>query len=132
MLAELRDLGFRVAFDDVGTGHNGLSSLQKLGADIIKIDKCLVDAIMTSHSAKVLVDMLVKVAHELDMSTVGEGIETEEQVTSLKKCGVDQGQGYLLSRPLSIEDVLHLIATSVVQSSLAGDYANTVRDVAVA
>jgi sensor c-di-GMP phosphodiesterase-like protein len=121
VLAELRDRGFQVAFDDVGTGHNGLSYLQKLGADIIKIDKFLVDAVMTSHSAKVLVEMLVNVGRELDMSTVAEGIETEEQFVLLKRCGVDQGQGYLLSRPLSIEDFLRLIATSAERSAFAGD-----------
>ena len=112
VLDELRHRGFRVAFDDVGTGHSGLSYLQKLGADIIKIDKFLVDSIMTSHSAKVLVEMLVNVGHELKMLTVAEGIETEDQVALLKKCGVDQGQGYFLSRPLSIEDFLQLIGSS--------------------
>lgn len=121
VLAELRHRGFRIAFDDVGTGHNGLSYLQKLGADIIKIDKFLVDAIMTSHSARVLVEMLVNVGRELSMSTVAEGIETEEQMALLERCGVDQGQGYLLSRPLPIEDFLHIIVTSPEQFSLGGD-----------
>ena len=124
VLAELRHRGFRVAFDDVGTGHNGLSYLQKLGADIIKIDKFLVDAIMTSHSAKVLVEMLVNVGRELGMSTVAEGIETEDQFASLKRCGVDQGQGYLMSRPISIEDFLHLIATSASGVAFTGDRAD--------
>ena len=55
------------------------------------------------------------------MSTVAEGIETEEQFVLLKKCGVDQGQGYLLSRPLSIEDFLRLIAMSAERSAFAGD-----------
>lgn len=124
VLAELRHRGFRVAFDDVGTGHNGLSYLQKLGADIIKIDKFLVDAIVTSHSARVLVEMLVNVGRELGMSTIAEGIEAEDQVASLKRCGVDQGQGYLLSRPISIEEFLHLIATSAGRSAFPGDLEN--------
>jgi EAL domain-containing protein (putative c-di-GMP-specific phosphodiesterase class I) len=55
------------------------------------------------------------------MSTVAEGIETEEQMALLERCGVDQGQGYLLSRPLPIEVFLHLIATSPEQFSLGGD-----------
>jgi EAL domain-containing protein (putative c-di-GMP-specific phosphodiesterase class I) len=112
VLAKLRDRGFRVAFDDVGTGHNGLSYLHKLGADIIKIDKFLVDSVATSHSAKVLVEMLVNVGRGLHMTTVAEGIETEDQVACLIKCGVDQGQGYLLSRPLPIHGLLDLIRSS--------------------
>lgn len=104
VLAELRHRGFRVAFDDVTT--DCLSP--KLSADIIKIDKFLVDSIITSHPAKVVVKMLVNVGHELKMMTVAEGIETEAQVASVK-CGVDQSQGYLLPRPLPISDFLDLI-----------------------
>jgi sensor c-di-GMP phosphodiesterase-like protein len=121
VLSELRHRGFRVAFDDVGTGHNGLSYLQKLGADVIKIDKFLVDSIVTSHSAEVLVEMLVHVARELEMTTVAEGIETEEQVASLKRCGVDQGQGFLLSRPLPIADLRDLFNASGDLLASAGD-----------
>jgi len=109
VLEDLRHRGFRVAFDDVGTGHNGLSYLHKLRADIIKIDKFLIDSIATSRSAKVLVEMLVHVGRELGMTTVAEGIETEEQFALLKACGVDQAQGYLLARPMPIPDLLDLI-----------------------
>ena len=109
VLEDLRHRGFRVAFDDVGTGHNGLSYLHKLRADIIKIDKFLIDSIATSRSAKVLVEMLVHVGRELGMTTVAEGIETEEQFALLKTCGVDQAQGYLLARPMPISDLLDLI-----------------------
>ena len=109
ILMELRDRGFRIAFDDVGTGRNGLSYLQKLGADVIKIDKFFVDSIATSRPAKVLVEMLVNVGRELNMTTVAEGIETEEQALLLEACGVDQGQGYLVSRPLPVRDFLDLV-----------------------
>ena len=109
VLAELRDRGFRIAFDDVGTGHNGLSYIQKLGADIIKIDKFFVDSIAISRSTKVLVEMLVNVGRKLNMTTVAEGIETEEQAALLRACGVDQGQGYLVSRPLPVHAFLDLL-----------------------
>lgn len=112
VLTDLRNHGFRVAFDDVGTGHNGLSYLQKLPADIIKIDKFLVDSIATSHSAKVLVEMLVRAGRELSMTTVAEGIETEEQAEILRMCGVDEGQGYLLSRPLPVDDLTDTLRSS--------------------
>jgi sensor c-di-GMP phosphodiesterase-like protein len=116
VLAELRDRGFRIAFDDVGTGHNGLSYIQKLGADIIKIDKFFVDSIAISRAAKVLVEMLVNVGRELNMTTVAEGIETEEQAALLKACGVDQGQGYWVSRPLPVRAFLDLLESSTAGS----------------
>jgi len=116
VLAELRDRGFRIAFDDVGTGHNGLSYIQKLGADIIKIDKFFVDSIAISRSAKVLVEMLVNVGRELNMTTVAEGIETEEQAALLKACGVNQGQGYLVSRPLPVRAFLDLVESPAAGS----------------
>jgi c-di-GMP phosphodiesterase len=112
VLAELRDRGFRIAFDDVGTGHNGLSYIQKLGADIIKIDKFFVDSIVINRPAKVLVEMLVNIGRELNMTTVAEGIETEEQAELLRDCGVDQGQGYLVARPLPVQAFLDLVKRS--------------------
>jgi c-di-GMP phosphodiesterase len=122
VLEQLRHRGFRIAFDDVGTGHNGLSYLQKLPADIIKIDKFLVDSIATSHSAKVLVGMLVNAARALKMTTVAEGIETAEQASVLLQYGVDQGQGYLKSRPLPIPAFLTLIQSeATADSSFAQD-----------
>jgi c-di-GMP phosphodiesterase len=116
VLAELRDRGFRIAFDDVGTGHNGLSYIQKLGADVIKIDKFFVDSIAISRAAKVLVEMLVNVGRELNMTTVAEGIETAQQATLLESCGVDQGQGYLVSRPLPISAFLDLVESPAARS----------------
>jgi EAL domain-containing protein (putative c-di-GMP-specific phosphodiesterase class I) len=116
VLAELRDRGFRIAFDDVGTGHNGLSYMQKMGADIIKIDKFFVDSIAISRAAKVLVEMLVNVGRELNMTTVAEGIESEEQAALLRACGVDQGQGYLVSRPLPIRVFLDLVESPAASS----------------
>lgn len=121
VLTDLRDCGYRIAFDDVGTGHSGLSYLQTLPADIVKIDKFLVDSIATSHSAKVLVEMLVRVSRELSMTTVAEGVETEEQAEVLRICGVDQGQGYLLSRPVPIGDLLERLLSSTNASSVQAD-----------
>ncbi len=108
-IAELRDLGFKVAIDDAGTGHSGLSYLQRLGVNIVKIDKLFVDSIEYDHSARVIVDMLVRVAGELGMTTVAEGVERTEQVAALKACGVDEIQGFLISPALASFDFLRLL-----------------------
>jgi sensor c-di-GMP phosphodiesterase-like protein len=103
VVKELSELGFRVALDDVGIGHSGLSYIQRLGARILKIDKFFVDAITRDQSAVVVVQMLVALARELEMSVIAEGIEHQEQVDALLACGVEDGQGYLVAPPLSLD-----------------------------
>ena len=97
---ELRNYGFRVAIDDVGVGHSGLSRLKGLGANTIKIDKFFVDTITADASTTTIVELLVDLARDLHITVVAEGIETEEQVRALISCGVEQGQGYLVAAPL--------------------------------
>jgi len=108
-IRQLRDLGFKVALDDTGVGHNGLSNVHRLGVDIIKIDKMFIDRVGVDRSAKTIVQMLVRLADELGMRTVAEGIETEEQLKTLYECNVDEGQGYLVSKPLPAEQFLELV-----------------------
>ncbi len=103
VVKELSELGFRVALDDVGIGHSGLSYIQRLGARILKIDKFFIDAITRDQSAAVVVQTLVALARELDMSVVAEGIEHQQQVEALIACGVEEGQGYLVAAPLSLD-----------------------------
>ncbi|MGP0089173.1 MAG: EAL domain-containing protein [Xanthobacteraceae bacterium] len=109
VIAELREHGFKVAIDDAGTGHSGLSYVQKLGVDTIKIDKLFVDSVGSDRSARVVVEMLVRVAAELHMTTVAEGIESEDQIAALQRCGVDEGQGYVVSPPITPEAFSALI-----------------------
>jgi sensor c-di-GMP phosphodiesterase-like protein len=102
VVAKLRDLGYKVAIDDVGIGHSGLSHIQKLGANILKIDKFFVDSIGRDSAATAIVEMLVRLAHELKMSVLAEGIEDKMQLEALIACGVEQGQGFLVSQPLPV------------------------------
>jgi len=100
VVSELRDHGFRVAIDDVGVGHSGLSRLKGLGANTIKIDKFFVDTITVDASTTMIVEMLVALARDLQMTVVAEGIETEDQRRALIASGVQEGQGYLVAAPL--------------------------------
>jgi sensor c-di-GMP phosphodiesterase-like protein len=110
VVAELREAGFRVAIDDAGTGHNGLSYVQKLGVGTIKIDKFFVDSITHDLAARTVVEMLVRLARELGMTTVAEGVETVQQIAALAACGVDEGQGYVVSPPVPARSFLELVA----------------------
>ena len=109
VIAELRDRGFSVALDDVGIGHNGLSQIQALGANVLKIDKFFVDSISRDAAAHATVEMLVRLAQELKMTVLAEGIETDEQRLALTECGVSEGQGYLVSPPLPARKFLAFV-----------------------
>jgi c-di-GMP phosphodiesterase len=100
VVERLRDHGFRVAMDDVGVGHSGLSQINRPGVNTMKIDKFFVDTIAQDGSAATIVEMLVRLAAKLKMTVIAEGVETAEQRQALLNCGVEHGQGYLVSPPL--------------------------------
>lgn len=99
-IAELHELGCRVALDDTGTGHGGLAYIQQLGIDIVKIDKMFVDAMGADLGASTIVDVLVELANSLDMGVVAEGVETQEQLERLRAKGVTSAQGYVFAPAL--------------------------------
>lgn len=117
VVSELRGYGFRVAIDDVGVGHSGLSLIKGLGANTIKIDKIFVDTITREASAVMIVEMLVRLARELKMTVVAEGIETPEQMSALISCGVEQGQGYIVSPPLPFARFDQLVERLQIEAS---------------
>jgi sensor c-di-GMP phosphodiesterase-like protein len=115
-VAQLQELAFKVAMDDVGIGHSGLSQLKALGADVIKIDKFFVDSITLDDTAATIVETLVRMAHQLKMGVVAEGIETEEQREALIARGVESGQGYLVSAPVPFASFSELLKAKAVKS----------------
>ena len=108
-IAAFQGLGMRIAIDDVGTGHSGLSYMLKLGVDIIKIDKMFVDAIGTDRNSTTIVETLVDLAHNMRMDVVAEGVENFEQVVYLRELGIRSAQGYVFAPPLPGKAFLDLI-----------------------
>lgn len=96
---ELHKKGFQLAIDDFGTGFASLNLLSVISADILKIDKSLVDNIDTKRGRAVL-QKVIELAHQMDMSVICEGIEQMEQLKQLRELGCDIGQGYLVGRPI--------------------------------
>jgi sensor c-di-GMP phosphodiesterase-like protein len=109
IIAALQGLGVRIAIDDVGTGHSGLSYMLKLGVDIIKIDKMFVDAIGTDRNSTTIVETLVDLAHNMRMDVIAEGVENFEQVMHLRELGVRSAQGYVFAPPLPGSAFLELV-----------------------
>jgi sensor c-di-GMP phosphodiesterase-like protein len=125
VIAALQGLGCRVALDDVGTGHNGLSYILKLGVDIIKIDKLFVEAIQTERHAQAIVQTLVALARDLRMQIVAEGVERMDQVEYLREHGISAAQGYVFAPPLpgsafaTLIDAINPVAANGEKSAAA-------------
>lgn len=114
----VREAGFRISLDDTGSGHNGLGYVQELPVDIIKIDKKFIDLVHLDQAASSIVKMLVRLAQDLGMSTVAEGIENEKQLDALRQCGVSEGQGYIVSPAVPIDRFLMLLENETIGSPL--------------
>jgi sensor c-di-GMP phosphodiesterase-like protein len=109
VIAALQGLGCKVALDDVGTGHNGLSHILKLGVDIIKIDKMFVDAIGTERNSATIIESLVDLARNMRMEIIAEGVENFDQVVYLRDHGIRSAQGFVFAPPLPGSSFLTLL-----------------------
>jgi diguanylate cyclase (GGDEF)-like protein len=106
-LEELKSRGVRLAVDDFGTGYSSLAYLRQFPMDVVKIDRAFVSGLSNPNSteAGALVHALVQLGKALNLQTVAEGIEDDDQRLRLQIEDVDIGQGYLFSRPLNLVDV---------------------------
>jgi diguanylate cyclase (GGDEF)-like protein/PAS domain S-box-containing protein len=110
-LTELKELGVRLAVDDFGTGYSSLNYIQQFPVDILKVDKSFIDAFNTDPRKSALTATIIKLADDLDLRPVAEGIERADQLEQLLQLHCDFGQGYYFARPLPIEGVDDLLAT---------------------
>lgn len=108
-LTPLRKRGLRLAIDDVGAGFSSFQHILELEADIIKLDISLTQNINTDDRKFLLAKALCGFAKAIDCTIVAEGIETEEELNSLRKLNVDSVQGYFIGRPAAINDALSLL-----------------------
>jgi EAL domain-containing protein (putative c-di-GMP-specific phosphodiesterase class I) len=98
-VALLREMGFRIAIDDLGAGYAGLSSFALLEPDIVKLDMSLVRNLHREPTKKTLVRTMVKMCKDLGMLVTAEGIEEREELAEVQAAGCDLLQGYLFARP---------------------------------
>jgi hypothetical protein len=119
MLARLKELGVRVSVDDFGVGYSSLSLLHRFPIDTLKIDRSFVK-LMGGADAGATVRTIVALAHNLSMDVVAEGVETQEQLTSLRDLDCGYVQGYLISEPLDPERVEALLGKAAAGAGLLG------------
>jgi diguanylate cyclase (GGDEF)-like protein/PAS domain S-box-containing protein len=102
VLRELRDFGVKIYLDDFGTGYSSLSHLHKLPVDALKIDRSFVKSLLLPDRPAI-VESILALARTLNTSVVAEGIESDVQARELERLGCTHAQGFLFSRPLSLE-----------------------------
>jgi diguanylate cyclase (GGDEF)-like protein len=99
-LQRLKDTGVQLYIDDFGTGYSGLSYLQRLPVDGIKIDQSFVMPMLSNSDSAVIVSSTIELGHNLGMKVVAEGVENEGILQRLGDLGCDIAQGYLISKPM--------------------------------
>lgn len=99
ILKELKNLGFSISIDDFGTGYSSLRQIKNLELDNLKIDRSFVSGIDRKPENKAIVKAIVGMGNSLNLGTIAEGVETEEEMDILKALGCDMFQGYIAQRP---------------------------------
>ena len=117
-LADLRRRGARIALDDAGAGHAGLSQLMRARPDIVKLDRTLTDGIQGDRARMALVESFVRYARDVGAVVCAEGIETLDELATLADLDVQWGQGYALARPSPPWVDVSPIATEICRASL--------------
>ena len=103
------EMGFKVSMDDFGSGYSSLYLLSELPIDIIKMDKCFLQTQDLQKKERVIISNIINMTHQLDITTLCEGVETSQQSEFLKSVGCDIQQGFYFSRPVTSEQMASML-----------------------
>lgn len=104
-MARLKRVGVKFSLDDFGTGYSSLGYLNRLPIDELKIDQSFVEDMGNDEHHEVLIRTILSLGHTLSLTTIAEGVETEEQFRTLCELGCDQFQGYYFGRPVAVTEL---------------------------
>lgn len=105
ILQELKEIGVQIAIDDFGTGYSSLNYLNQFPIDVLKIDQSFVRDISSGKGNGIIVNAVINMGTSLKQKVVAEGIETDDQLAFLSEHDCHEGQGFLLSKPLSASEI---------------------------
>jgi EAL domain-containing protein (putative c-di-GMP-specific phosphodiesterase class I) len=121
VLSHLKHMGIGVILDDFGIGSSSLSGRRQFPVDALKIDRSLVREMQTDRGACDMVEVIITLAHKMNLRVIAEGIETARQLERLGELGCEFSQGYYLSQPLEAKAALQFLRQQVApRSSGAG------------
>jgi EAL domain-containing protein (putative c-di-GMP-specific phosphodiesterase class I) len=115
VLTELKDFGIEIAIDDFGTGFSSLSYLQKLPISRIKIDRAFVKDI-PGKDAGAIAELIVSLGKKMNLKTIAEGIETQDQADYLISLGCDEAQGFMYSKPLPAQELTEFVQQNCISN----------------
>ncbi len=110
ILHDLKRLGVHMVLDDFGTGYSSLSYLKRFPFDVLKIDRTFVEDMIVDAGSASLCEAIVAMASSLNLTVIGEGVETLDQLTALRKLGTHSAQGYYISKAISNNDFIKFIS----------------------
>jgi EAL domain-containing protein (putative c-di-GMP-specific phosphodiesterase class I) len=105
LLRSIREMGVWVAMDDFGTGYSSLASLHRFPIDVLKIDKAFIQSMDHSRVHAAIIQTITNLAHNLGLSVIAEGIETDEQIALLQALDCDYVQGFRFGKPVPAADL---------------------------
>ncbi|MDF1763371.1 MAG: EAL domain-containing protein [Oleibacter sp.] len=106
LLSYYREIGFLLSIDDYGIGYSALSKLALMPVNELKIDKCFILNLASNKDDQIIVSSTIKMAHEMGLTVVAEGVEDQTSLDWLKNAGCDMIQGYYLARPMSLSSLI--------------------------
>ena len=119
IIRELKESGCRLAMDDFGTGFSNLRQLQMLPFDELKVDRSFVISMTNTRGSRKIVAAIIGLGHSLGLTTLAEGVETEEQAEMLLWLGCAQGQGWFYGRPVTADGIPLLLEAAPHKLSTA-------------
>ncbi len=109
VISTLKSIGIKVALDDFGTGYSSLCYLSELPIDMIKIDRSFIRSMQDRHESAKIVTAILGLGKSLNLATIAEGVETEQDADFLKSKGCTLGQGNYFGRPMPVEEAAVLV-----------------------
>jgi diguanylate cyclase (GGDEF)-like protein/PAS domain S-box-containing protein len=118
-LKEVREMGVRIAIDDFGTGFSSLGQLRRYPVDLIKVDRSFIQGVEHDTKDAAITANLASLAHALGLQAIAEGVESDEQLASVRDLGCDLAQGFLFARPMPTDEMSRMLASGDVPDALA-------------